>query len=36
MLMQTGFECVRFAGVGRTPFLWRSMVMAAVKPIQDG
>lgn len=32
MHRETGFAKVRFAGVGRAPFLWKSMVMAAVRP----
>ena len=29
LLMQAGFENVRFKGAGRVPYLWKSIVMAA-------
>ena len=32
MLRDAGFTELRFAGVGRAPFLWKSMVMAARRP----
>ncbi len=32
MLRGCGFEPVRFKGVGRAPYLWKSMILAARKP----
>ena len=32
LLSRTGFVDIRFAGAGRAPFMWKSMVLAAVKP----
>jgi 2-polyprenyl-6-hydroxyphenyl methylase/3-demethylubiquinone-9 3-methyltransferase len=32
LLMQAGFRDVQFAGAGRCPYLWKSLVMAATKP----
>jgi len=32
LLEQQGFRVVRFVGVGRLPWLWKSMLITAVKP----
>ena len=32
LLSETGFEDIRFAGAGRVPLLWKSMVLAARRP----
>ena len=32
LLVEAGFENVSFRGVGRAPFLWKSMVLVARKP----
>jgi len=32
LLVDSGFEDVRFAGAGRVPWVWKSMVLAATKP----
>jgi 2-polyprenyl-6-hydroxyphenyl methylase/3-demethylubiquinone-9 3-methyltransferase len=32
LLQEAGFENREFAGAGRVPYLWKSMVMRAVKP----
>ena len=31
--METGFANIEFAGSGRTPYVWNSMVLKGVKPI---
>lgn len=30
-LVETGFTCIRFAGAGRAPYLWKSMVFSGRK-----
>jgi 2-polyprenyl-3-methyl-5-hydroxy-6-metoxy-1,4-benzoquinol methylase len=35
LLTESGFEGVRFAGAGRLPTMWKSMVLAAVRPLCD-
>ena len=32
LLEEAGFRIERFAGIGRVPFLWRSMILVARKP----
>jgi 2-polyprenyl-6-hydroxyphenyl methylase/3-demethylubiquinone-9 3-methyltransferase len=32
LLTQAGFRDIEFAGAGRCPYLWKSLVMAATKP----
>jgi 2-polyprenyl-6-hydroxyphenyl methylase/3-demethylubiquinone-9 3-methyltransferase len=32
LLTEAGFDDVRFAGAGRVPLMWKSMVLAATKP----
>jgi 2-polyprenyl-6-hydroxyphenyl methylase/3-demethylubiquinone-9 3-methyltransferase len=32
-LQETGFTDIEFAGSGRIPYVWNSMVLKAVKPI---
>ena len=32
LLQETGFEMVAFRGAGRWPWLWKSMLIAALKP----
>lgn len=32
LLSDSGFEDIRFAGAGRWPLMWKSMVLAATKP----
>jgi len=32
LLRETGFTEIRFRGVGRFPFLWKSMILSAVRP----
>jgi SAM-dependent methyltransferase len=32
LLQQTGYRDIRFAGAGRFPFLWKSLVMSGVRP----
>ncbi len=34
VLHEAGFQNLQFAGAGRVPFLWKSMVFKAVKPIE--
>ena len=36
LLVETGFTNLRFRGAARLPFLWKSMVVAADKPSQNG
>jgi len=31
LLEETGFECVKFVGCGRAPYLWKSMLLLAQK-----
>jgi 2-polyprenyl-3-methyl-5-hydroxy-6-metoxy-1,4-benzoquinol methylase len=31
LLSRAGFQVVRFAGAGRMPFLWKSMIVSAIK-----
>jgi 2-polyprenyl-3-methyl-5-hydroxy-6-metoxy-1,4-benzoquinol methylase len=31
MLLEAGFEDIRFAGAGRVPYLWKSMLLSAAK-----
>lgn len=31
LLQENGFQAIRFYGVGRLPFLWKSMILVAVK-----
>ena len=33
LLEEAGFRNLRFRGAGRVPFLWKSMVIAAYKPV---
>jgi 2-polyprenyl-6-hydroxyphenyl methylase/3-demethylubiquinone-9 3-methyltransferase len=33
VLVEAGFKDITFHGAGRVPFLWKSMVMRAMKPI---
>lgn len=33
LLSEAGFESFAFHGVGRLPFLWKSMVVTAVRPV---
>ena len=35
LLVGTGFEDVRFIGAGRAPLMWKSMVLAATRPLAD-
>lgn len=35
LLDETGFRNIRFAGVGRLPYLWMSMVMGGVRPAAE-
>lgn len=36
LLLEAGFEPLGFRGAGRAPWLWRSMVLAARKPMAPG
>jgi 2-polyprenyl-6-hydroxyphenyl methylase/3-demethylubiquinone-9 3-methyltransferase len=36
LLVEAGFAVERFVGVGRIPFLWKSMVLVARKPRRQG
>ena len=35
LLAEVGFRDLRFRGAGRVPFLWKSIVVVAEKPIED-
>lgn len=34
LLTEQGFEDIRFQGAGRVPWLWKSMVLCARKPVK--
>ncbi len=36
LLADAGFEVARFRGTGRFPFLWKSMVLVAHRPLAHG